>query len=125
MLDIDSFKEINDSYGHLTGDDAISSMGMILRENIGNRGIAVRYAGDEFIILKHVSDIDELKQIIHKIELAIDNFNKESGKPYRLNFSKGYDLFLIGIDTLDSFLDRIDSHMYEEKKAKKLKQLGC
>lgn len=119
MLDIDCFKKINDSFGHLTGDEVITRAGMILRESIGNKGIAVRYAGDEFIVLQQITEIKELNDTVQKIERAAEQFNQGNKRKYQLSFSKGYDVFKSDTDTLDTFLGRIDAFMYQEKKSKK------
>lgn len=123
MLDIDHFKEINDSYGHITGDHAISNTGMLLRKSVGNKGIAVRYAGDEFIILQYISDIEEINETIQKIEKIVEKFNQSGKTQYQLNFSKGFDVFRVDTDTMDTFLRRIDTFMYQEKKSKKAQEM--
>ncbi len=51
MLDMDNFKAINDSYGHRVGDRALKHFSKIISENIKDKGIAIRYAGDEFVII--------------------------------------------------------------------------
>ncbi len=51
MIDLDHFKEINDRHGHLEGDHALVHVSGILREHVGDRGIVVRYAGDEFAVI--------------------------------------------------------------------------
>jgi diguanylate cyclase (GGDEF)-like protein len=51
MLDVDNFKQINDSYGHETGDQALIWVAGMLKEVAGKDGFAIRYAGDEFMIL--------------------------------------------------------------------------
>ena len=50
MLDVNDFKIINDTYGHLTGDRAISAIGHILVNSVDNDSVAVRMAGDEFVV---------------------------------------------------------------------------
>jgi len=51
MLDIDHFKNVNDTYGHSAGDDVIASVGVMLREYVGDRGVVVRYGGEEFVVI--------------------------------------------------------------------------
>ncbi len=51
IIDIDFFKHYNDSYGHLSGDNVISSIGSILAQNVKSPGFASRYGGDEFVIV--------------------------------------------------------------------------
>src|SRR3546814_8081028 len=56
MVELDSFKAVNDVRGHAAGDDVLRSVAVVLRECIGDRGHAVRYGGDEFAV---ALDVDE------------------------------------------------------------------
>lgn len=49
MFDVDNFKSINDTYGHLFGDEVLSKIANIINANLNGRGIAGRFAGDEFL----------------------------------------------------------------------------
>ena len=51
MMDVDHFKQINDTYGHHMGDQALVWVGSLLKEIAGEENLAIRYAGDEFMIL--------------------------------------------------------------------------
>ena len=51
MMDVDHFKQINDTYGHHMGDQALVWVGGLLKEIAGEENLAIRYAGDEFMIL--------------------------------------------------------------------------
>ncbi len=118
MLDIDRFKSINDSYGHLAGDDAIRSVGQILRGCVPEKDIAVRYAGDEFMILKRITGEQEIRDAIVCVRDAIESFNQTQEKPYKIQVSMGYSIYNHEKDNMDSFFSRMDSAMYAEKKAK-------
>ncbi|HHU03359.1 MAG TPA: diguanylate cyclase [Christensenellaceae bacterium] len=118
MLDIDNFKSINNTYGHLVGDDAIFTAGKILHKAMGGKGVICRYGGDEFIILMNVKSQEE---IIDRINIVNDQaalFNELGNKPYKINFSIGYGTYDIKHDSIDDFLKKIDASMYEEKKRK-------
>lgn len=68
MMDVDNFKEINDRYGHLFGDDVIHRVAETLRNTIGYRGVIGRFGGDEFfVLLEEVETRDELKYILKTI----------------------------------------------------------
>ena len=51
MIDLDGFKEVNDTYGHLSGDFVLEEVGQLIRDNLRSCDIAARYGGDEFIVL--------------------------------------------------------------------------
>lgn len=120
MLDIDRFKAINDTYGHLMGDDAIRSAANILRAAMPSNGLAFRFAGDEFVVLLLVREEAEAQQTVARIRQATERFNAKQGDAYHISFSAGWTAFDCANDTLDHFLGRMDATMYLEKKGKSL-----
>ncbi|MBQ4103225.1 MAG: diguanylate cyclase [Clostridia bacterium] len=120
MLDMDKFKQINDNFGHHIGDDAISQVGNILRENLGKLNFAARYGGDEFIIITPMLDTDSIENLMQKLTDAADKKNASGVYPYELSFSYGYAQFTVGKEKdCDGFMKRMDDNMYEYKVAKK------
>lgn len=120
MVDMDKFKQINDVYGHHMGDEAISQVGKILRENIGKAGFAARYGGDEFIIITSLLDTDSIEALMQKLTDAANESNASGEHPYELLFSYGYSKFTVGKeDNIDGFMKRMDANMYDYKVAKK------
>jgi diguanylate cyclase (GGDEF)-like protein len=72
ILDIDDFKHINDSYGHLFGDELIASIAEIIKDAVGEDGVVGRFGGDEFFILvDRVSNKDELRSILRTIKTNV------------------------------------------------------
>ncbi len=123
MLDMDKFKAINDNFGHHVGDDAISQVGNILRENLGKMNFAARYGGDEFIIITPMLDSDSIETLIQKLTDAANEKNASGDYPYVLEFSYGYAQFTVGKEKdYDGFMQRMDDNMYEYKVAKKARQ---
>ncbi|MDD3409414.1 MAG: GGDEF domain-containing protein [Eubacteriales bacterium] len=117
MLDIDRFKEINDTYGHLMGDQAIAEAGKLLRRSLPPRGMAARYAGDEFVIIALDADTQAVTQAIRKIADNAEKLNRSGQRPYTLRFSTGCSEYCKG-DTIDTFLGRMDAAMYADKRRK-------
>lgn len=72
MLDIDNFKDINDSYGHLKGDEVLSLLGNTIKETIRSTDLVGRYGGEEFILLLRNSTIELGKKIAEKVCLNIE-----------------------------------------------------
>ena len=116
MLDLDSFKEINDTLGHSAGDAALRSVGKLLLQATDSSDFVARYAGDEFIILRSTRDPKEIQGLMARVRTAAEEFNRTQDLPYRISFSMGYSTFQPGADSLDDFLRRMDLRMYEEKR---------
>lgn len=117
MIDMNGFKEINDNLGHSQGDDALVSIAEILMTTIGSHGAAVRYAGDEFVIVLNVDDKKVAESYRGRIKKNIAKFNQESGKKYQLSASIGLGIFDLKKSNFDEILEIIDKRMYDDKKA--------
>lgn len=117
MIDLDYFKSINDRFGHTVGDEALIDAARIIRHSVPAKGLAIRFAGDEFIILMRTDKEQELVQVEEKLREALKEFNSTEQKPYQLSFSIGHSMYQPDVST-DSFLNQMDNEMYEEKKAK-------
>ncbi|MCC5911904.1 MAG: GGDEF domain-containing protein [Clostridiaceae bacterium] len=72
LFDIDNFKIINDTYGHLTGDLAIRHIGEIMKKNTPSTDNCFRYGGDEFAILLLDTDVEDARKIAEKIRMTIE-----------------------------------------------------
>ena len=71
LLDIDHFKNINDTYGHLVGDQVLNRIGPVLRSNIREVDIAARYGGEEFLIVLPDLDSENAKKIGERIQQSL------------------------------------------------------
>jgi len=116
MLDLNDFKRINDTYGHSRGDEALVSMAEILRDSMGALGTAIRYAGDEFVVVIGSEQPDVLKRYENRIRKNLIAFNECSYKKYRLSASIGSGYFNLKNNSVDDILEIIDKRMYEDKK---------
>ena len=118
MIDVDYFKQINDTYGHSYGDEALIDVARILTFGKPDKAVAIRFAGDEFIILvKGVSE-KQLQNIVNSIRDELKLFNDTEERRYKLSLSLGYSIYQPAHDSIDNFLKRMDDAMYEEKKEK-------
>lgn len=115
MMDVNDFKYINDSFGHSMGDKAISTIGNILFKSIPDAGIAIRYVGDEFIVLLTDADKACVLATINEINKNISRFNDSKAEPFELSVSMGYAEFGKA-DNAEVFLRDMDDKMYEEKR---------
>lgn len=96
MIDIDRFKEINDTYGHLSGDEAIKNVANILKASCREADVAYRYGGDEFTIFLLDADIRDVEKIIKRIREKLDKANKDKKFDIKENVTLS-----IGISSVD------------------------
>lgn len=122
MIDIDEFKNINDSYGHICGDLVIEDMGNIILWITKNNKNAVgyRYAGDEFVIIVKKSSDDEINKLLNSLNEYTMMYFKEQVNHCEFTFSYGYSFLDRNVDNLNSFITKIDSQMYINKQNKKM-----
>lgn len=117
MIDIDFFKGINDMYGHSVGDKALMNTADIIRAAIPAKCIAVRFAGDEFIIISRTDNEFELINIERSIRNQLNKFNDSGISDYQLSFSMGRSVFEKNTSP-DNFMNEMDDRMYSEKRRK-------
>ncbi|MBQ7486430.1 MAG: diguanylate cyclase, partial [Clostridia bacterium] len=82
---------------------------------IPDSAAAIRYAGDEFVLLIKSVNPEDIKAIETKITNALQTFNETAGRAYMLSLSMGHGIYTPGTSTQDSFLEEIDRNMYEQK----------
>lgn len=122
MIDLDYFKNINDTYGHAEGDHVLKIFVRMLQKVFSDEGIVIRMGGDEFIILVNNIEDNRLEGIMERLSRLVDKYNHRGVKPYRIKFSYAtgvYDDFNVSVD---QFIHQIDLQMYNNKKQKKSKQ---
>ena len=79
-----------------------------------------RFGGDEFYIVLDLYDEVRLKEIVDRIKACFKEFNSKGNKPYKINFSMGYDIYDYNSRmTVHEFQNHIDMLMYENKEASK------
>jgi diguanylate cyclase (GGDEF)-like protein len=118
MIDMDHFKAINDTLGHLEGDNALRDMAGIIKSCIRDNDFAARYGGDEFILV--TGSGYDITFLLGRIQAAIDDLNAKNVRPYKLQISYGYDVYNTnsGISITD-FLKHVDSLMYKHKNERR------
>ncbi|MBR2676587.1 MAG: GGDEF domain-containing protein [Solobacterium sp.] len=112
MLDIDRFKQINDTYGHTEGDRALKTATDLLKASRTGNELVFRFAGDEFIVLRLTNDKEGLQEYLANLKQNTDAYN-QSAPLCPLSFSYGTGFFQNG--EIDSFMKEMDSRMYEMK----------
>lgn len=120
LMDINEFKAINDTYGHLTGDHALIQFGKILLHSIDKDSVAIRMGGDEFVIFAKLQSDAEAIKLKKRIENNVRQFNIHGKEPFHLSFSIGIAKF--NGKNIDAFLSAMDDSMYETKNMHRLMQ---
>jgi len=113
MVDIDNFKRVNDTYGHQTGDKVIRMAAGSILGAVRQLDAAVRYGGEEFVILCPNCDLEEAKVIAERIRMLVSNawLSEEEGLRLGVTVSVGGALSQKG-DDIASIIQRADSRMY-------------
>jgi diguanylate cyclase (GGDEF)-like protein/putative nucleotidyltransferase with HDIG domain len=127
VMDLDKFKEINDSHGHHIGDRALREVATVLRSGIRPYDICVRYAGDEFIVVLSGCGQDEAERKRLELQRAVDmvQFEVRPGRRVPLAISVGAAIFPHDGDTYESLLATADSRMYRDKTRRKQTRLAA
>jgi diguanylate cyclase (GGDEF)-like protein/putative nucleotidyltransferase with HDIG domain len=121
VMDLDHFKEINDSHGHHVGDRALCEVARVLRAAIRPYDICVRYAGDEFIVVLSGCGADEAEQKRLELQQGIDAvyFEGRPGKRLPLGISVGTAVFPHDGESYETLLATADNRMYQDKANRK------
>ena len=117
FLDLDRFKAVNDSFGHLVGTETLRRLVAVLEETIREVDTLARYGGDEFAILLGGSSHQNALQIAERIRSAVAATGYEAGpgERIRLSVSIGVATHPTHGDTLESLLEAADKAMYRAK----------
>ncbi len=121
VIDVNKFKQINDKYGHIEGDNALKIIAVALRNAcsvVKGGWFMARYGGDEFIFTgthKTQSEIDTLSLAIHE---ELDKENHNSNRPYQISVSFGYGIGMVHtISDITTIMAVADENMYKDKEA--------
>ncbi len=124
MIDIDRFKEINDTFGHAEGDRALTLMAQALRQSVEGIDAPVfigRYGGDEFTVFVQHAEGDGLpEEIISRIRALLETKQQQHKLPYDLMISVGYEDLKDKNDSMDACVIRADEKLYEDKKSRNI-----
>lgn len=119
FIDIDKFKHINDTYGHIEGDEAISLVGKTLKSIAGEtNSFVARMGGDEFVLVVNGSDENKVKRIIQNITYELEERLIFSNKQYDLSVSCGYVPVAPDSKNIKELIAKADKLMYLDKQNK-------
>jgi diguanylate cyclase (GGDEF)-like protein/putative nucleotidyltransferase with HDIG domain len=113
MIDIDHFKQVNDCYGHATGDEVIRQIAATLQRVVGEDGVVCRYGGEEFCILTTHESMDQVIALAHSI---CDEVSTTPVAKIELTVSAGISTRSFGAMDVQHLLDQADQSLYIAKR---------
>jgi len=123
-LDLDSFKPINDNFGHQKGDQVLTALANLFRAVVRPADIVARYGGDEFLIVLEGADAALASEMCQKLQEAVESYDPDLVHPklgaLHLGVSVGYACFPGDGDDCASLLSAADTQMYHQKTERKL-----
>lgn len=120
MIDINGFKGVNDSLGHLIGDRILREVAVLLQGTFRTTDIVSRYGGDEFLVLLVDAEEKEATRAIQRLHCQVEQRNKVESIPgYRMSLSCGASVYRKGSDVVE-VLAAADRAMYEDKNNTRL-----
>ncbi|HRR47052.1 MAG TPA: diguanylate cyclase [Syntrophales bacterium] len=117
LLDLDNFKNFNDTYGHLNGNEVLSRLGQVVKRSLRQTDSAYRYGGEEFTIILPMTSGTEGAVTAERIrrEFQKEIFTPDPGREVHLTLSMGVAQYSSGEDMM-TFVNRADRLMYEAKR---------
>ncbi len=127
-LDLDSFKPINDNFGHQKGDEVLRDLSALFLAHIREGDVAARYGGDEFLIVLQGAGANEAEEMAQRLNRVVEEYDpglvhERLGVALRLGVSVGYGCFPQDGQDCAALISAADTQMYREKTDRKLGKL--
>jgi diguanylate cyclase (GGDEF)-like protein len=113
MADIDLFKDINDSAGHLTGDEVIKKIANILEQSVRKEDVVIRYGGDEFMMVFFDITKEDLENKLSYLNSISKEITLEDNPEVQITMSFGG---AFGTELVNNLIEIADKALYESKK---------
>lgn len=113
MLDVDKFKEYNDTYGHMAGDEALIAISNILEKGVRDHDIVARYGGEEFAILLLSTDAEHSMFVAERLRQTIESFSWTKRK---VTVSIGVSTYTDDKEDANQIVDEADQALYYSKR---------
>jgi len=120
IIDLDHFKKVNDTYGHLAGDYVLKTVSELIKKEVRNEDIFGRYGGDEFLLILPHTTLDGGNKVAEKIKNKIEeNQFKIKGINFHVTFSVGISQLDQSMKNIDDLIEKADISLYKSKEIKK------
>ena len=113
MLDIDHFKKVNDTFGHLAGDDVLRHLSALMQNTSRKEDFCFRYGGEEFVILTNVEREEDVFRIAERLRTSFAETPNPTGQ--RITISLGISSFRKEDHQPDEIIKRADAALYQSK----------
>jgi diguanylate cyclase (GGDEF)-like protein len=118
VIDLDRFKQINDTYGHALGDKALRAFAIICLKHIRSIDIFARLGGDEFVLLFPETGAEQAYQVVERMRMVMTELSIDlDGPSTSLTISAGISTLASTFDSLDMLMNRADRALYRAKEA--------
>lgn len=118
MLDIDDFKYINDTYGHLCGDYVLKEVCDKIKSMLRKTDVLCRYGGDEFLIILNCIEDHVLQEIAKRIDNVFHNFKFSfENSILKINISLGFKI-ITSFSVVENVIKEVDNELYKAKRTK-------
>jgi diguanylate cyclase (GGDEF)-like protein len=118
MIDIDKFKDINDTYGHVVGDEVIRHISGLIRHHVRETDVSGRYGGEEFVILLADTPAESGKVFAERLRIEIEKAVVQYNDiDLKYTVSMGIAEIDNTIETYEAWIECADSAMYRSKDA--------
>jgi len=114
FLDIDHFKDVNDTYGHDIGDNILKDLANIIRQTTRKNDFIARWGGEEFMITLQSTNIQEAEKLANKLRVAVQEYNFPCSRTISISLGVTQ---LKETDNKDSFTKRVDEALYAAKNS--------
>lgn len=114
MLDVDYFKDINDTYGHSVGDRVLAGVSELMQRNIRSGELLARWGGEEFVLVCRNASLRQAGKLAEKLRSLVESHQFENNA--KVTVSVGVATLVDG-ETLDQLFVRVDKALYEAKNA--------
>ena len=119
FLDLDDFKDVNDRYGHASGDVVLVETARRLTRVTRAGDTIARFGGDEFVVVAELADRDEVPRLLERIHAALSEPIEVIGGTVTMRTSIGVALAVGSLPSVEDMLDLADREMYQHKSAHK------
>jgi len=120
MMDIDHFKNVNDTFGHNVGDKVLKKVSKIMADKVREGEIVARFGGEEFIVCLCRADTEGAISAAERMRKSVENsdFSEDSSNPLKVTISVGIAMFpQKGLNNADDIIKAADEALYHAKEA--------